>query len=699
MPAQSHPRWLLLFLILCAFARVAWQLDAKDLWWDESLSLQRAESTVGALMRGELPITDGTSVHSTTDQHPFLFFLLAKIMILLAGNSEYVLRFVSAMAATLIVPAIWSCGRLFARHDIVTNSAPLWAALLAAVSPFFLWYGQEARPYALWALLALISTYALLRATIDLKAGHTDTWRSTEGHREKLGGARKGWPGGWWIGFVVAELLFLTTQYFALFLLPVHALLIFLWLRRRSWRLALLISASILLATWLVGTAIGRAILARGGGINFDRVPPGVLARDLLNAFSMGPSADVGWPFFLGLDLLFGTFALIGIVWAVRSKATISRGGWLLAALILTPILLLLVAQLIQPLYMNSRHMSLIGGAYLLAAGSGLGVVWQRQRWVASLLALLLVVGNGYSSFRYATLERYAKNDFASLGHYLDDRLLPGDIVLYDPPFSWYSFQHYLPAAKIKEAQQAGVQLGYHGVPLIGDSSTFDATRQFIAQSAETYRRIWLVKSGPHSLSDPDKQVEALLDELTDYRLSEKNFFSQSMLRAELYYPNVPVYNEPLTEIPNPLTATFADQLHLIGFDVGQPITPQNHIPVTLYWQIENRTEERYKYILRAEELVGAQWIHIAQNEREPFEGWISTDLWHPGQTFVEDSDLPPAANGQLRQALQDGRYRLTLEFYNVDTLEKRPITQAEGGAQIEGGTLLILPTPHTPTP
>ena len=45
-------RWLLLSLVLVAFARVVWQLGDKNLWWDESLSLQRAESGLLALLRG-----------------------------------------------------------------------------------------------------------------------------------------------------------------------------------------------------------------------------------------------------------------------------------------------------------------------------------------------------------------------------------------------------------------------------------------------------------------------------------------------------------------------------------------------------------------------------------------------------------------------------------------------------------------------
>ena len=70
-------RTLLLILVLLAFARVTWRLGERHLWWDESLSLQRAESSWGALLRGELPIRDGVVEVMSIDQHP-LFLLPAR---------------------------------------------------------------------------------------------------------------------------------------------------------------------------------------------------------------------------------------------------------------------------------------------------------------------------------------------------------------------------------------------------------------------------------------------------------------------------------------------------------------------------------------------------------------------------------------------------------------------------------------------
>src|SRR5690554_3770746 len=105
MPVRL-PTWarlLLLLLIVVAFGRVLWALDAKNLWWDESLSLQRAESGWLDLILGRLYLYDGLTYDVTYDQHPFFFFLVQGILLRLAGESEVVLRFPSVMAVTLLV--------------------------------------------------------------------------------------------------------------------------------------------------------------------------------------------------------------------------------------------------------------------------------------------------------------------------------------------------------------------------------------------------------------------------------------------------------------------------------------------------------------------------------------------------------------------------------------------------------------------
>ncbi len=129
-------RWLLLLFILLAFARLTWQLEAKNLWWDESLSLQRAESDWGSLLAGHIVISDSITELPTVDQHPFGYFVLLGLFIRLAGESEFVLRFPSVMAATLLLPGLWALARLFVRRGVLPGPTAPITVFLAAGSPF-----------------------------------------------------------------------------------------------------------------------------------------------------------------------------------------------------------------------------------------------------------------------------------------------------------------------------------------------------------------------------------------------------------------------------------------------------------------------------------------------------------------------------------------------------------------------------------
>ena len=658
MTTHSPPRmrtWLrvsLLLFTLLAFARVVWALEAKALWWDESLSLQRAEAGLLGLLQGRLVMFDGVDSLLTIDQHPFFFFLLQGLLLRLAGDSEFVLRFVSVMAATLLVPVTWAFTRLLARRQIVPAAGALWAALFAATSPFFLWYGQEARPYALWALLTLLSTYLLLRAL----AGETGAGSGAL-HR------------GWDVGYALVLLATLATHYYAVFMLPVHALIVLLWLwqRRRGWAIGA--AGALLVLGALIGGAAAYLILVRqGGGANFPHIQAGLLARDLLNAFSLGLSVDVTRVWWL--DLVFGALALLGLGWSLRSSDALRQGGWIAPALLLTPVLAVLAIDVVHPVYMNARHLSLIGGPFIVLLGAGLGVVTARQRLAGVALALLLLAGVGVSTVNYFTLEEYDKDDFHRVGEYLDGRIMPGDLVILKPPFSWRHFAYYLPNADITDPQVRANGIDVYGMPLLLRS--WDDSAALLDELTASHPRTWLLISGTHPYADLDGNVEAWFDQHM-FQLDDVTYFSHSSLRSKLYLPAPPVLQTPPDQVEYPVDAVFGDQIRLLGYDLGPVTGPNVAVPVTFYWQTLSKTDRRYKYVLRLEERTAdGGWQPVTTTEREPYDGVIPTAFWDEGITVVEYSELTPPVPDF--PAAPD-RFRLTLQMYDGETLEKLPVT------------------------
>ena len=70
MSVKARPvSWILVILILFAFGRGVWALGNKSLWWDESLSLNRAKGTVGYVLSDRIVLTDNTKSVVTIDNH------------------------------------------------------------------------------------------------------------------------------------------------------------------------------------------------------------------------------------------------------------------------------------------------------------------------------------------------------------------------------------------------------------------------------------------------------------------------------------------------------------------------------------------------------------------------------------------------------------------------------------------------------
>jgi hypothetical protein len=539
-----------------------------------------------------------------------------------------------------------------------------------ALHPYYLWYGQEARPYALWATLAVISTYALARAT---QGGSTRPW---------------------WIGYAVSALMFYTTHYYAVFLLPVHALMLALWLWRRNRHLALLATGGALLIGAGVGAfAYWSIILRQGGGRNFPEVEPNILFPDLLNAFSLGLSVNITRVWWL--DLLFGGLALLGAAGSLWGMARLRAGGWLPPAMVAGPIAMLLLAMTFYPAYMNARHMSLIGGGFVLLVAAGLAVVAQRGilgRAAAGALALVMVAGMGYSTVAYFTVDEYGKDDFAGVGAYLDRRMAPGDVVLVKSPFAWRVFSYYTNIEAIDAAQAAGSHMAHYGVPLLR-RVPWEEQEARIGAWAEEYRRVWLVISGTHPYMDLEGRVERWMDEHL-FKVHQVGFFNHSSLNVTLYLDEVPVYEGFPPELRQRVTGTYGDLIQVVGLEVGEPVADDLGIPVTIYWQTLAPTPDHYKYILTLEEVMPDGTTRVLSlTEREPYEGAIPTIYWQPDQTIVEYSELPSPREGgwpRPQSAEEAARYRVALQVYRADTLQKLPVTRTEG---IEGtGESLWVP-------
>jgi uncharacterized membrane protein len=173
-------RFLVITLLLLGlWFRVA-NLDRKVYWVDEvatsirvagytrpEITMQIAGRTVSPLelLRyqeiGDRTWQDSFDALMQSPEHAPLYFVLVRVWALWFGSSAAAMRSLSVLFSLISLPCLYGLALELFKSRFAASTA----LSLAAISPFFVAYAQEARPYSLWTLTIVLSSWALLKAT------------------------------------------------------------------------------------------------------------------------------------------------------------------------------------------------------------------------------------------------------------------------------------------------------------------------------------------------------------------------------------------------------------------------------------------------------------------------------------------------------------------------------------------------------
>jgi mannosyltransferase len=495
-----------------AFLLRATGLGFQSLWRDE----------VDAIRFAARPLDQLLAIFVTPGQNGPLYSLLLHPWLDLAGDGEVALRFFSLFFGVLAVPLVYRLGRrLFPSHQAL----PLLAALLAATSPYLVWYSQEGKMYTLVVCLVLLSMERYLAA---------------------LG--EEGWPssaiGGWhrWLGYVLATTATFYVHFVAALMVPAQALL-FLILRRRAWGARWkpwLISMAVLAVPYLPLLAWQLPLLLQRGETGFSFVPLHEMLYSLLASYSLGVSW-AGTPAILALFL--GLVLAAALLWKERGIFWVP--GIVLVIWLLVPVTALFLISLVRPLY-TARYLIFVLPALLFLVAMGLTAIAGRSRLLAGLLLAVLLVVNGWGLWQQATTP--VKTDFRAATRYVMDRLSPGDLIVFQIPYGRYSFDYYaqqerrpspapLPGAAYQvflPSIAAGRGEGYRwadGLYTNAGMSPEEVARQMAGLTAGSHVVWWVASEVP--LWDQRGLVQAWLDEHAARR-GEAHFVRVTVVRYEL---------------------------------------------------------------------------------------------------------------------------------------------------------------------
>jgi mannosyltransferase len=635
------PILALLIVLWTAFSLRIAGLDRQSIWYDEGLSIYDAQGSITQVFQ-----------RASHSEHPPLYALLLHGWMRACGDSEFSVRALSTWWSVLGIAWLYRLGKK------LSPAIGALAALLLAVSPFGIWYAQEARGYAL-ALTLVIATVDL---AVDLFPGIRP---ERSGHPWVLTAAYT----------ILAAAALYAHLYSGLVLLAINVMFLVqaIWARRSPGQLpgpatlrwvvaqAILLAA---LALWLpvVVAQIQNNATYWHGALGWRQI-----VRQTLIAFTVGTTLNDSWAlgatYAMSLLAVLGTYALFK-----RRERLLSLLLWAWMAI---PVLFQVILNESRPKF-APRYLLNALPAFLLLASAGIRWLFslaerpaQWARW-AGILALLLSTGGlgGATARSLGNLyfdERYYRPDFRAVARYIEAHATPDDLIVLLAGHSYPAFTYYyrgpLPVLPLPEGLLPATQS-----PI--DLSALQTLNQAILGRTQLWLVLW-----QDTLADPTGLVT---DELqhTYRRLGVGRTFHGINLLLFDVSPGPLLAGSTAPRVP--LHTNLGGQVQLLGYDLpAQVLYPGDTIYLYLYWQSVQDMTHDYKVFTQ---LLDGNGQIIVQNDQIAGAAAYPTSHWPTG-SIVRDRfmlTIPPETTA--------GQYPLIVGMYQPGgTLTRLPV-QGERG-------------------
>lgn len=593
-------------------------LGAQSLWFDEADVVMQSRAGLGALL--------GNFVAAGQNGPLYVLFLHAWTAVF--GLGEVAARLPSALAGIAAIPLVYLLGRTL--HGPKLGLA---AAFVMAIAPYQVWYGQEAKMYALVVLAAVASTLLFLRALrTDRRAD--------------------------WVAYAAVTTVALYLHVAAALVLLAQAAFYVVLARdaarprRRGW-----LTFAILLLPYLP-IALWESRFLVNGATTWHRP---IDLRDYLGVtftkFAVNRAGDAAQA--AGL-WLFAALALIGALplawrrapWPWPALAP-RRRALLLVLLVALPLALFYAVTLVRPLY-SDRYLIAVTPAFaLLVAG---GVLALERLWrPLALVGLAAILATSWVPLREVNLSTQPqKEQWRDAYAHIAAHLHPDDLVIVEPGYLDTTLAYY----RLRQPADARLR----DVPLltIPDEYT-DGARDnhdldlYLQQHTATFERVWVVLSTAEdrlATVDPRDQLRGWYTyngRLVDERQYNGVWVGLYTYRGPFgapFYPSAPLR----------LGVTYADGMALTGYDFDYypnqgAVRPGDHIPLILRWVFPNPQVGLFAIDWR---LTAADGTVVASG-REPLLGGEPLRDWERPTEVWDYHDLP------VPVSLAPGQYRLAV--------------------------------------
>ncbi|MBN1122577.1 MAG: glycosyltransferase family 39 protein [Anaerolineae bacterium] len=630
----------MILLLLLGFALRVWRLDAIALRGDEGFTmivwLESLRDVLGPM--------------AGTEPHPPVAVLSIFGWTRLVGETEFAARYLSVLAGTVTIAALYGMGR-----QLLDRQTGVLAAFLWAINPYQIWFAQDLRSNALWIAFSAVATLALLRV---------------------LRSPRRA---GMWVLYAIMMALGLYTFYLELFVLAAHNLFALFEIIKRRLRLHtwVIVQAGIgaLLAPWFLQPRLySGGYSPTAGPVNLPWTFQAFVFGETLPAplQSMPQQPELGG---LAAWLAIGLIAAgLIIIWRYQERST----ALFVTLYALLPVALLAAVEWISRSgYYRPRYAASSTPGWVLILALGI-ITASRQidrhglkRMVtgAAVIGITLICMLGL--WDYYLVPAYAKAPpWRDLMEAFDAQVYPGDLIIRNYPDQ--SFEYY-----------------YHGeadVVLLPADPEVDPIPE-LENLADQYETIWFVPQP--SVWDSDQVVGGWLN---DHRQMVSEQFAGSF-----HLQQFAAYEASPDEVINPINVRFGDFVTLVGcrmtpIDVGS-LHPGDTITIELFWQPEQQTDidlTVFMHLIGPPQADGSPlWT---AGDHPPQYGRSSTTAW-PVETLLRDPYLLV-----IPESAPAGTYTVTVGFYDPASGE-RVEDVSPGDGLIGPGALRLFEVVLEPEP
>lgn len=490
---------LLLLIILTGTLLRLYQLGSNSLWFDEAISVWFANESLGNIL---IKQTSG-------DVHPPFYYILLSLWINVLGNGEFDIRLLSAIFGILSIPLLYLIVK-----NLFGNLPALISALILAISPFHIYYSQEARMYSILTFCVLLSIFFMVKILSigkELRQTKKTIFYS--------------------IGYVISTVATLYCHNLAL-LLPVVQNLFFIifWNRHRPFLkfwIPSLLTIIILWAPWTSfffeqSSSVGKSFYAPPLTLeniiilfaNFNNGP----TYWLFNWIDVGNFSLIYRRLVLLSIIFFGFLFLIGIFYARQNPRS------------LVLLLLIFSVPIGTQLLISLKHSILTSQTLIWASMPyfvliAMGITSIKNKRILTLALVLLLILNLASLYKY--YNEFEKERWDLAAEYVAQNSDKEDLLLFSSALGQIPFEYYF--------DKYDLMLEKHGLPK--DYSERKMALEDVPaleNLLQNHKRIWLIYSHDW-FTDPERLSRATLEKKYCLVLN-KNFESgQSDVNCYLF--------------------------------------------------------------------------------------------------------------------------------------------------------------------